>query len=398
MLPVFICIVGRTTTILNIILMIRSIFFRYFKTYIFHILLFSFFLPNTFAQDENPIDSLTASELIRGERLFYGLVYTKLKSVNCASCHYTTETDTINWNPSAYDISLKYQSKTVANLKSVLLKPRGNKMAQVHSGFDLSDADIVMLKSYMDGFVKSGMKEAKPIFTSLILFVFAIILIILAILDLIFFKKLKLKWIHLIVILAAAGYITKITVKESIAIGRQQYYSPTQPIKFSHQIHAGQNHIDCKYCHNSVEFSKTAGIPGTNVCMNCHLIVRSGTRSGSFEIAKVIDSYNEGIPIEWIRVHNLPDHAFFSHAQHISVGQLDCAECHGKVEGMHQVIQVSDLSMGWCIDCHRTKEVNFYGNEFYQQYEKIRQETGGKSPDGVTVERIGGIECMKCHY
>jgi hypothetical protein len=355
-------------------------------------------LPDIFAQEENSSDTLSASELIRGERLFYGLVYTKQKSVNCASCHNTTVTDTINWNPSAYEISLKYQPKTVANLSSVLLKPRGKKMAEVHSGFNLSESDIVMLKSFMDGFVKTGMKEVKPVFTSLILFVFAIILLLLAILDLLFFKKLSMKWIHLIVILAAAGYITDTTVKEAIAIGKQHNYSPTQPIKFSHEVHAGQNHIDCNYCHNTVEFSKTAGIPGTNVCMNCHLIVRSGTRSGSFEIAKVIESYNEEIPIEWIRVHNLPDHAFFSHAQHTSVGQVACAECHGKVEEMHQVVQVSDLSMGWCIDCHRTKEVNFYGNEFYKQYEEIRKETGGISPDGVTVERVGGTECMKCHY
>ncbi len=151
-----------------------------------------------------------------------------------------------------------------------------------------------------------------------------------------------------------------------------------QPVKFSHKVHAGQNKTDCIYCHSFAGSSKTAGIPPENVCMNCHLMVRNGTRSGAAEIAKVISAYEKAQPISWIKVHNLPDHVFFSHAQHVTAGNVECQECHGKVEEMDVIRQVSDLSMGWCINCHRTKKINFQNNKFYSDYtglsDKIKSE------------------------
>ena len=116
--------------------------------------------------------------------------------------------------------------------------------------------------------------------------------------------------------------------------------------------------------------SKSAGIPPENVCMNCHIVVRNGTRSGVSEISKVISAYENMKPIEWIKVHNLPDHVFFSHAQHVSAGGVTCQECHGKVEEMDVIRQVNDLSMGWCINCHRTKNINFQ-NKFYTEYKDL---------------------------
>jgi hypothetical protein len=187
-------------------------------------------------------------------------------------------------------------------------------------------------------------------------------------------------------------------VVNAITIGRSRDYSPMQPVKFSHAVHAGQNGTDCIYCHSSAPYSKTAGIPPVNVCMNCHLMVRNGTRSGTFEISKIISSYENQKPIEWIKVHNLPDHVFFSHAQHVSAGGVACTECHGNVKEMNVIRQVSDLSMGWCINCHRNKKVDFQNNQFYSQYRTLAEKMKKGEIDSVTVSMVGGRECMKCHY
>lgn len=343
---------------------------------------------------------ISAEEIVRGERLFYGLVYTGEKSVNCAACHNVRVnlSDTVNWNPDAYEIAKKYKNLEISELESVLLNPRGQKLSEVHEDFDLSTEDITMVKAYMDIVAEDGLIQPKPLVTELILFIIALVLILFSITDLIITRKISAKWIHAVIIIGGGFFITKIMVEEAIAIGRSENYSPDQPIKFSHTIHAGQNKTDCLYCHGSAEYSKSAGIPGSNVCMNCHLIVRNGTRSGAWEINKVIQAHENGEAIEWIRVHNNPDHVFFSHAQHLSIGGVECQECHGEVESMDRIVQVSDLSMGWCIECHRKSEVDFHSNEFYNNYENLRQMVSKGEIDAVTVEKVGGIECMKCHY
>jgi hypothetical protein len=127
-------------------------------------------------------------------------------------------------------------------------------------------------------------------------------------------------------------------------------------------------------------------------------MVRNGTRSGATEIAKVLSAYENNKPIQWIKVHNLPDHVFFSHAQHVSAGGVACPECHGKVEEMNVIIQVSDLSMGWCINCHRNRKINFKNNRFYSEYRDMSDKFKKHEIDSVTVDMAGGIECMKCHY
>jgi hypothetical protein len=357
--------------------------------------------PN-FPSDDSIVkaDSLEPSreDLIRGERLFYGLVYFGEKSVNCESCHNTRFADTINWNPNAAEIAVKYKDKSVKELTSALLKPRSPKMMQVHKGFDLTEPDIRMLKAFMDEFAVKGMKPPKNTYSMLIIFIIVSLLVLVSLVDLVIIKKLPYKWLHMIILLAGGLFILHSLGHDAVAIGRSQGYSPDQPIKFSHKVHAGQNGTNCLYCHSGAESSKSAGIPATGICMNCHLVVRNGTRSGAFEIAKVIKAYEDGKPINWIRIHNLPDHVYFNHSQHVGVAGLVCQQCHGEVQDMDRVTQISDLSMGWCINCHRQKAVNFHDNKFYQVYREKMERMNKKEIDSVTVEMVGGTECMKCHY
>jgi hypothetical protein len=368
------------------------------------IFLTSFIFPvrSNIIQDADSLFSkerkLTAEDMIRGERLFYGLVYLEGKAVNCAGCHNVRESDTLNWNPDAIEIATKYKEKSAGELNAVLLKPAGKKLSQVHNGFKLSPEDVIMIKGYMDEISGSGLKQNKPVITNLILFIIATFLFLFSTVDLIIIKKIKSQLIHYVILLTTGGFLSYILFIEGIALGRSHNYSPMQPVKFSHKVHAGQNKTDCIYCHSFAGSSKTAGIPPENVCMNCHFMVRNGTRSGVTEIAKVISAYEKATPIRWIKVHNLPDHVFFSHAQHVTAGKVKCQECHGKVEEMDVITQVSDLSMGWCINCHRTKEINFQNNKFYAEYTELSDKIKSGVIDSVTVEMIGGTECMKCHY
>ncbi len=228
-------------------------------------------------------------------------------------------------------------------------------------------------------------------------FFIALILFILALADLIVTRLIKAKFVHVIVLLITVFIMGEVIVIEAQGLGRQQYYEPEQPIAFSHKVHAGQNKIDCFYCHTTAKESMHAGIPSTQLCMNCHTVVKSGTMTGTEEIAKIYASMETQTPIEWIKVHNVPDHVYFSHAQHVEVGQISCNECHGPVETMDRIMQVSDLSMGWCIDCHRTKEVQFTNN-FYKDYAKLHEEINSGKRSKITVDLIGGEDCQKCHY
>jgi mono/diheme cytochrome c family protein len=220
-----------------------------------------------------------------------------------------------------------------------------------------------------------------------------------------------------IVLFMFGGYLL---FQGASGLGRSQKYQPEQPIYYSHTVHAGVNQISCLYCHNGAMQGKHANIPSVNVCMNCHMGINEyakgpklyredGTEvDGTAEIQKLYQyagwdpatkSYNgKGSPIEWVRIHNLPDHVYFNHAQHVTVGKQACQTCHGEIQKMGEVYQYSDLSMGWCINCHRESKVQFTDNKFYSIYEKFHEDLKNKKMDSVTVEKIGGTECMKCHY
>ena len=190
-------------------------------------------------------------------------------------------------------------------------------------------------------------------------------------------------------------------------VGVSQGYQPEQPIKFSHKLHAGDMGISCIYCHSGAEKSKTAGVPSANVCMNCHKAIKEGPTTGSTEIAKIYaaldydpatQTYGSNQkPITWTRVHNLPDFAYFNHSQHVKVGGVKCQTCHGPVEEMTVAKQFSPLTMGWCIDCHRNTKVNMEGNHYYDNYHALHMSKLGNDST-VTVEKIGGTECARCHY
>jgi cytochrome c551/c552 len=214
--------------------------------------------------------------------------------------------------------------------------------------------------------------------------------------------------------------------KGAINLGRQQGYKPTQPIYYSHKVHAGINQINCLYCHGSAWESRHAAIPSVNICMNCHKSINEYVKgpklydeegkeiNGTAEIEKLYKfaNYTYGKPwdpsmanpIEWIKIHNLPDHVYFNHAQHVNAGKVACQTCHGNIQEMDVVEQKTDLSMGWCINCHRESKVNFYnaadssGNKFYSIYERFHNDIRTGKMDSVTVENIGGTECQKCHY
>lgn len=195
--------------------------------------------------------------------------------------------------------------------------------------------------------------------------------------------------------------VLKTLIDGAFTIGVQQGYQPTQPIAFSHEIHAGQYEIDCQYCHTGVNKSKSANIPSPNICMNCHTQVKTESE----EIAKIyaaIDydpetkTYGTNTkPIEWVRIHNLPDLAYFNHSQHVNVAGLECETCHGPIKEMEVVYQYSSLTMGWCINCHRETDVNSKGNEYYDKLVKLHSE---QNKEPMKVEDIGGLECSKCHY
>ena len=229
-------------------------------------------------------------------------------------------------------------------------------------------------------------------------FYIVMILMLISIFDLLVTKFIKARWIHFVIILVALYIGGELLFVEASGLGRQQYYQPDQHIAFSHQIHAGQNQIDCEYCHFTAGESMHAGIPPMETCMNCHSQVKEGKTTGKTEIAKIYAAIENNKPIEWIKVHNLPDHVYFNHAQHVNVGQLECEQCHGEVEKMDQIIQTEDLSMGWCVECHRTTEVQFASNNFYGQYKELHKQLKNGNKKAIMVTDIGGEDCQKCHY
>lgn len=188
-----------------------------------------------------------------------------------------------------------------------------------------------------------------------------------------------------------------------------QSYQPKQPIAFSHKIHAGENQIDCNYCHYAARKNMESNIPSADICMNCHMNIQEGTNTGTEEISKIyaaigfdpetgsyIEDYEQR-PIEWVRIHELPDLSYFNHSQHVTVGELECQTCHGPIEEMEEVYQYAPLTMGWCINCHRETKVQVESNDYYAKMHEELKEKFGKDAQ-ITVEMIGGLECGKCHY
>lgn len=228
-----------------------------------------------------------------------------------------------------------------------------------------------------------------------------------------FAKNQFLVLVSSIFLLLASGYFFYSWVMQ---IGIDQDYAPIQPIHYSHRIHAGSNGINCKYCHSSARVSKNAGIPSLNVCMNCHKsIAEVADTTATAEYSKAFydgeiqklytavgwDATNQKYtgktsPVKWVRIHNLPDFAYFNHSQHVTVAGIECQKCHGPVQTYEIQKQFAPLTMGWCIKCHRETDVKMEGNAYY---DKIHAELSKKyGVDKLTAAQMGGLECGKCHY
>jgi len=372
----------------------------------------------------------------------------KIYKQNCTACHLMTKARLVG--PGLEGVTEKYEKewliKWIRNSQALIQSGDERAIAifeeydkSVMPGFDFSDEEFSDLLAYLESppvdevVATSSVQtvENQGMSNSTILMIIALILVTIVFLlvsvknslktalgqetetvSQTLIKKYKLFISNNINVLfiSAVGVIVglKFVYDLLMGVGVTTNYQPAQPIAFSHEIHAGINGVDCNYCHTSARHSKHSGIPSANVCMNCHTYISEGSKYGTKEIAKIYEAvgfdpdsrqYIEGYeqkPIEWVRIHNLPDHAYFNHSQHVVAGGLECQECHGPVEEMEVLYQYSELTMGWCIECHRETEVKMEGNNYYTHlHDQLKEKYKGKP---ITVDMIGGIECGKCHY
>ena len=400
---------------------------NFFKRFLLLAGIFILFTTNIFAQDS-------------GEQIF---------KQNCTACHSMTKARLVG--PGLEGVTDKYERewlvKWIRNSqeliasgdeRAIAIYEEYDKVAM--SAFDFSDQEFDSLLSYlasppvavaMSSETETVSSEGVSMNYSIVILIITIILLIIVFLLTSLKNNLKevlgeptetipetivnqyklfvsntanLVFVALITVL----FVLRFTFDMLMGVGVTTNYQPKQPIEFSHKVHAGVNGVDCNYCHSSARKSKHSGIPSANVCMNCHTYISEGTQTGTKEIAKIYEAvgfdpdtrkYIEGYeekPIEWIRIHNLPDHAYFNHSQHVVAGKIECQECHGPIEEMDVVYQHASLTMGWCVDCHRNTEVKMEDNLYYTKlHEELKEKYKGQK---ITVDKIGGIECGKCHY
>jgi mono/diheme cytochrome c family protein len=277
-----------------------------------------------------------------------------------------------------------------------------------------SHFDVLTVKSATAEIAKDDGLAKKPRSTAWMTYVVLFVILLMVLWVYFVSKNEFLKLVTTIALLLGVGYAAYAGM---MSIGIDQGYKPIQPIAFSHKIHAGDNKIDCQYCHSSAKHSKTSGIPTVNVCMNCHKNISEYTgpvtsqKDKAFydgEIQKIYDAIGwdkdklaykdnyEQIPVEWKRIHNLPDFAYFNHSQHVTVAGVSCQTCHGPVETMEEVEQFAPLTMGWCIACHEKTDLKLESNGYYA---KIHDELSKKYDiKKVTEAQLGGKECGRCHY
>lgn len=385
----------------------------------------------------------------------------ELFNTNCAACH---KLDAKMTGPALRGVGDKYDKawlyKWVKN-SSELIKSGDAKAVKVYEEFNkvamtafpqLSDADIDNIIAYtmqpkeessVKPLAKDGAKEDSGISNNVVL---AALVVILAILVFMLFTVNKLlqkviaskgvempvqskglsmwqayaknSFLHVVTAVLFLLISAYFAYGYLMQIGVDQGYAPVQPIHYSHKIHAGDNGIDCKYCHSSARVSKNAGIPSLNVCMNCHKNISEfqGDKDSLYvdytkefytaQIKKLYDAVGwdpttqkytgKTKPVKWVRIHNLPDFAYFNHSQHVTVGGIECQKCHGKVETFEVMKQDQPLTMGWCVKCHKETNVKVEDNGYYDKIHAKLSKKYGKSK--LTAAEMGGLECGKCHY
>lgn len=182
-------------------------------------------------------------------------------------------------------------------------------------------------------------------------------------------------------------------------------YSPKQPVPFSHKIHAGQLKMDCRYCHTTVDKAAHAAIPATQTCTNCHSaanpdgsVANSAIHTNSLKLLPIRESQATGKPIEWERVHDLPDYVYFNHAAHVNRG-VSCVSCHGRVDKMEQVYQAEPLTMSWCLDCHRNPEPHLRPQEYITQLDWEPEEDAETLGSAIKahLDINASQNCSTCH-
>ncbi|WP_109851440.1 c-type cytochrome [Aquimarina sp. AU58] len=419
------------------------------------VFLFTFFNP-VFGQDEAAVDNAAVTEassggdVAKGEELFKSL---------CAACHKRYKKAV---GPALFGVADKYDKAWLyswiknsaamvasGDAQAVAIFEEYNKTA-MNAFPQLTDGDIDNILAYVmepkaDPPPQTIGKETETtgggVSSNVILAILALVFLMLVVVLFLVNKTLRsfaeannvelpqaeertpiwkafiqnqfLVMVTAIFLLLASGYFV---YGYFMQIGVDQGYQPVQPIHYSHKIHAGDNKIECKYCHSSARVSKTSGIPSLNVCMNCHKSiseVADATATEEYskefydgEIQKLYKAVGwdtdtqaytgDTKPVKWVRIHNLPDFAYFNHSQHVSVAGVECQTCHGPVEEMEIMYQHAPLTMGWCINCHRETNVKVADNKYY---EKIHKELSKKyGVDQLTAAQMGGLECGKCHY
>jgi len=186
-----------------------------------------------------------------------------------------------------------------------------------------------------------------------------------------------------IVALAGAGVAAGVTIYLTPKYTRAGY-QPVQPVPFSHRLHAGELGLDCRFCHNGVEKSWFANLPGASTCMNCHNVVLKDDP----RLQIVRDSAANNTPIPWVQVHKVPDYVYFNHSVHVDRG-ISCVKCHGRVDQMTEVREVKSMSMSFCLDCHRDPAAQI------RPVEKVTNLGWTWSTNGVEAANLQTVEGKK---
>jgi len=308
---------------------------------------------------------------------------------SCAQCHPMQQQDTFVFSPSILEIQPATKAMSFEDFDELIHDAWGSDaLMDAHVDMHFDSLDLLLLKKFIETYPSNAF-EKKKIHYSLYMLAIGVVLLLFVLPYLVIAGWKKNRWSFYLVFIAGLGSVLFYVFFMAFHEGHSPGYSPRQPIKFSHLLHAAENEIDCMYCHYQQEGSNNIGIPTTELCMQCHMLVREGANAGEFELKKLIAAWDNHAGIEWVKVQHLPDHVFFNHAAHIDHAGLDCAECHGEVEAMHQVSAINRMSMGWCLDCHRDANVNMktvYFHNYFTAY------------DSLPFTKLGGEDCSTCHH